>query len=174
MLILAAAVALAGCGSKTNGVSGGSGDFNAADVTFAQSMIPHHQQAVQMARMAKMHASSTELKQLAGKIDATQGPEIKTMTSWLEHWGKGTGSMNGMNHMLGMVSNTDMKGLGAATGAAFDRMFLTMMVRHHMGAIEMARAEQSRGKSPDAVALAKKIEGAQTVEVAKMRKMLKP
>ena len=79
----------------------GGGDFNDADVTFAQSMIPHHEQAVQMAKMAKMHASTPEVKNLADKIEAAQGPEIATMKGWLKDWGKDESSddsMGGMDH----------------------------------------------------------------------------
>lgn len=177
---LVATLALAGCG---NGGSSGSGDFNDADVTFAQSMIPHHEQAVQMAKMAKLHASSAEVKNLADKIESAQGPEIKTMTGWLKDWGKDepSGSMSGMDNgsgssmdMPGMMSDGDMAALGNASGAAFDKMFLTMMIQHHTGAVEMAKTEQSKGKNADAKALAKRIEADQTTEIAEMKKMLNP
>jgi uncharacterized protein (DUF305 family) len=67
-----------------------------------------------------------------------------------------------------------MKKLETATGAEFDQMFLTMMIEHHTGAIEMAKTEQSDGQNPDAVSLAKKIEADQTAELAQMKKLLKP
>ncbi|GAB3669133.1 DUF305 domain-containing protein [Nocardioides korecus] len=169
-LAVVAALALTACGSGSSSGNGG-GDFSNADVTFAQSMIPHHQQAVAMAKMAKAHASSPEVKKLAEKIEAAQGPEISTMQGWLKDWGKSkaSGSMGGMP---GMMSGSDMNGLDKATGAAFDKMFLTMMVAHHTGAIEMAKTEQSKGKNADAMALAKNIEKAQTTEIAQMKKML--
>lgn len=180
-LALVAALALAACGGSTSSSgSGGSSDFNKADVTFTQSMIPHHRQAVQMAKMATMHASTPGVKNLADKVEAAQGPEIKTMTGWLTDWGKkvpsdsesgmsGTGGMS----MPGMMSNADMKRLGTATGAGFDRMFLTMMISHHTGAVEMAKSEQTDGKNADAVALAKKIEADQTAEITQMKRLLK-
>lgn len=86
-----AALTVAGCGNDTdsNGSTGSGGaQFNDADVTFTQSMIPHHEQAVEMATMAQERASSAEVKQLADKIAAAQGPEIDTMTGWLEDWGQ--------------------------------------------------------------------------------------
>lgn len=195
-LALAAALTIAGCGSNDTSTSSttsssSSSSFNDADVTFAQSMIPHHQQAVQMAKMAKMNASSPEVKQLAEKIEAAQGPEIDTMTGWLKEWGKkvpsGSGSgMGGMDHdsdddmgsmgsgdMPGMMSGADMKKMMGASGASFDRMFLTMMTEHHTGAIKMAKTEQANGKSADAVALAKKIEADQTAEITQMKQLLK-
>jgi len=177
-LALVAALALTACGSG-NSKGSGSGDFNNADVTFAQSMIPHHEQAVEMAKMAKMHASTAEVKNVADKIDSAQGPEIKTMNGWLKDWGKpeASGSMGDMasgTGMPGMMSDDEMAGLDKATGATFDKMFLTMMVAHHTGAIEMAKTEQSKGKNADAKALAKKIEAAQTAEIAEMKKLLAP
>lgn len=188
-LALVAALALAGCGNARDNTSraGGSttSSFNDADVTFAQSMIPHHQQAVVMAKMAESHASSPDVKSLAAKIEAAQGPEIATMTGWLKAWGKdvpsadGMGGMGGMDHgmggdgMPGMMGESEMNDLDTATGSGFDRMFLTMMIEHHTGAIEMAKTEQADGQNKDAVALAKKIEADQTAEIAVMKDLLK-
>lgn len=178
-LALVAALALAACGNDAgSGSSSSSSEFNNADVTFAQSMIPHHEQAVEMAKMAASHASTAEVKDLAAKIEAAQGPEIKTMSGWLKAWGKDvpSGSMGGMNHgsggMPGMMSDDDMMSLDSSDGAGFDRMFLTMMIEHHEGAIEMAKTEQADGKNADAVALAKKIEADQTAEIAVMKDLL--
>lgn len=182
-----AALTVAGCGNGTdsNGSNGSTGStdssdgqFNDADVTFAQSMVPHHEQAMEMATMAQERASSPEVKQLAEKIAAAQGPEIDTMTGWLEDWGQevSSDSEGGMDHsgsdMSGMMSDDDMRSLGAATGAEFDQMFLEMMIEHHTGAIEMAQTEQQDGENPDAIALAEKIEADQTAEIAEMQDLL--
>ncbi|MCW2761597.1 MAG: hypothetical protein JWR85_1798 [Marmoricola sp.] len=184
VLAVVAAFALTACGSGDSAGDGG-GDFNDSDVTFAQSMIPHHEQAVEMARMAKMHASTPEVKNLADKIESAQGPEIATMKGWLKDWGKDESSgdsMEGMDHssedsgmdMPGMMSKDDMSGLEKATGTQFDQMFLTMMIAHHTGAIEMAKTEQSKGRNADAKALAKQIDAAQTTEIADMKEMQTP
>lgn len=176
-----AALTVAGCGSDTDSndsTGSGGAQFNDADVTFAQQMIPHHEQAVEMATMAQEQASSTEVKQLAAKIEAAQGPEIDTMTGWLEDWGQEapSDSMGGMDDsgsdMSGMMSDAEMESIGAATGAEFDQMFLTMMIEHHTGAIEMAKTEQQAGENPDAIALAEKIEADQTAEIAQMEDLL--
>lgn len=176
-----AALTVAGCGSDTDSndsTGSGGAQFNEADVTFAQQMIPHHEQAVEMATMAQEQASSTEVKQLAAKIEAAQGPEIDTMTGWLEDWGQEapSDSMGGMDDsgsdMSGMMSDAEMESMGAATGAEFDQMFLTMMIEHHTGAIEMAKTEQQAGENPDAIALAEKIEADQTAEIAQMEDLL--
>lgn len=176
-----AALTVAGCGSDTdsNDSTDSSGaQFNDADVTFAQSMIPHHEQAVEMATMAQERASGTEVKQFAEKIEAAQGPEIDTMTRWLEDWGQEVSpdSEGEMDHsdgdMSGMMSDADMESLGTASGAEFDQMFLEMMIEHHTGAIEMAKTEQQDGENPDAIALAEKIEADQTAEIAQMEDLL--
>jgi uncharacterized protein (DUF305 family) len=173
-----AALTVAGCGSDTDSTDSSGGQFNDADVTFAESMIAHHEQAVEMATMAQERASSTEVTQLADKIEAAQGPEIDTMTGWLEDWGQKVSpdSTGGMDHsgsdMSGMMSDADMERLGAATGAEFDQMFLEMMIEHHTGAIEMAKTEQQDGENPDAIALAEKIEADQTAEIAQMEELL--
>jgi uncharacterized protein (DUF305 family) len=186
-LLSAAGLALSGCGS--NGPTAGrstaketAAAFVNADVTFAQGMIPHHEQAVEMAKLADTRASSPEVKQLAQSIDAAQGPEIQTMTGWLKDWGKDlpsggdSASMPGMDmsggQMPGMMSAEDMSKLEGASGHDFDTMFLTMMIEHHKGAIEMATTEQSEGKNPDAVALAKKIITNQQAEIDTMKGLL--
>ncbi|MGZ4436679.1 MAG: DUF305 domain-containing protein [Nocardioidaceae bacterium] len=146
------------------------------DIAFAQGMIPHHQQAIVMAKLAAAHAGSAQVKQLAARIRAAQGPEIKTMTRWLKSWGART-SMSGMGgmdmgRMPGMMSKAEMKRLSHAGGADFDRMFLRGMITHHEGALTMAQDEIAKGKNPDAITLAKRIKAAQTKEIALMRTML--
>lgn len=173
-----AALTVAGCGSDAESTDSGGGQFNDADVTFAQSMIAHHEQAVEMASMAQERASRPEVKQLADKIEAAQGPEIETMTGWLEDWGQdvSSDSESGMDHSgsdrSGMMSDADMESLGAVTGVEFDQMFLEMMIEHHTGAIEMAKTEQQDGENADAIALAEKIEADQTAEIAQMEDLL--
>jgi uncharacterized protein (DUF305 family) len=182
-LLVASTHTLAACGSNDSpSASGSSSAHNKQDVTFASDMIPHHQQAIQMAKMAKAHAGATEVKQLANGIESAQGPEIKTMTGWLKALGQDapSGSMSGMggkggsspNDMPGMMSDTDMAKLGRATGATFDQMWLKGMIAHHEGAVEMANTEIAKGKNGDAIDLAKSIKAAQAKEIAKMKNML--
>jgi uncharacterized protein (DUF305 family) len=151
--------------------------FNDADVMFAQMMIPHHEQAVEMAELAETRAADTEIKELAAKIKAAQDPEIQTMQGWLTAWGKplpSEGMDHGMGHgMPGMMSEEDMKKLEDAKGKAFDRRFAELMIEHHEGAIEMARTEQSQGSHPEAKELAKTIESAQQAEIEQMQAILK-
>jgi len=179
-LLTAAALTLAGCADDSD--AGGDAKFNDADVTFAQGMIPHHQQAIEMAMLAEDRATSPEVKELAAAIEAAQDPEIETMTDWLETWGEDVpdDDMGGMDHgdmsgddMPGMMSADDMGELEASDGTEFDQMFLTMMIEHHQGAIEAAQTEQKEGENPDALALAKQIETDQTAEIETMQDLLK-
>jgi uncharacterized protein (DUF305 family) len=131
------------------GSSAGASTFNEADVAFAQHMIVHHQQAVEMSALADSRASSAQVKELAGKIKAAQGPEITTM-----------------------MSEADMKKLTDAKGSAFDKQFLTMMIGHHEGAITMANDESAKGSNPEAKALAGKIVADQQAEITEMKDLL--
>jgi uncharacterized protein (DUF305 family) len=188
-LLIAAAVATLGlitaCGN--DGMNHGSGagassapanaSFNDADVMFAQMMIPHHRQAVEMAALAETKASDPEIKQLAAQIKAAQDPEIKTMSDWLTSWGQpsaaATGhSMPGMSGMAGMLSEQEMTALSKATGKDFDRLFARGMIAHHNGAIQMAKDEQANGKHADAKALAATIAKTQAEEVTKLQAIL--
>jgi uncharacterized protein (DUF305 family) len=146
--------------------------FNDADVTFAQMMIPHHEQAVEMADLALMRASDSEIEELAAKIKSAQDPEIQTMKGWLAEWDKPVSS-GGMGHdMPGIMSEEDMKKLETAKGKAFDKLFAQLMIAHHKGAIDMARTEQANGSNPKAKELAKRIETTQQAEVAQLRKVV--
>ena len=159
-----------------SGSSEAASDFNEADVTFATDMIPHHRQAVEMATLAESRADSAEVKSLAKQIMEAQDPEIQTMSGWLSAWGEPVPEdMSGMDmsaSMPGMMSSDEMDDLMNSAGAAFDKMFLTMMIEHHNGAIDMAKTEQAEGQYPDAVALAQQIESAQAKEIATMQDLL--
>jgi uncharacterized protein (DUF305 family) len=146
--------------------------FNDGDAMFAQMMIPHHEQAVEMADLAATRASDPEVKELATKIKAAQAPEIQTMKDWLTDWGIHPDS-GGMGHsMPGVMSEEDMKKLEAAKGKAFDKLFVQQMIAHHNGAIEMAKTEQANGSNADAKELAKTIETTQQAEVEQLQKIL--
>ena len=155
---------------------------NKADVTFASMMIPHHAQAVSMADMALAQATNPKVKALAPKIKAAQGPEIELMSGWLTGWGApvpaadGGSDMSGMEGMGdqtgGMMSDKEMTALKSATGSAFDRMWLQMMVKHHQGALDMAKTALDQGANPEAKKLAKSIIDSQSAEIAEMNSIL--
>jgi uncharacterized protein (DUF305 family) len=178
-------VALAGCGGAAAPSAApepaASAVYAEADVTFVQGMIPHHAQAVAMAELAADRASSPQVTRLAAQIAGAQGPEIEQMHGLLSAWGPhasghashtGSMDMSGVKGMSGMMSDQQMQQLGAATGAAFDRMFLQMMVQHHTGAIEMAGTELRDGQNPDAKTLAQEIIDAQRAEITTMQQLL--
>jgi uncharacterized protein (DUF305 family) len=163
--------------------------FNDADIRFTQMMIPHHRQAVAMAELATERAQNQDVKTLAQRIKNEQDPEIQTMTGFLKAWGApaptADNSMSGMNHsnmnngdmsgtadMPGMMSPEQMTQLSSATGTAFDRMFLQMMIAHHQGAVTDAQREQSDGKNEQAKALASNIITTQTAEINQMQQLL--
>ncbi len=157
--------------SETN-----TGAHNDADIAFAMGMVPHHQQAVEMADMILgKHGIDPQVSALAEKIKAAQDPEITLMTGWLDTWGSpidSMGDMPGMEMGTGMMSEGDMSKLDAATGVDASRLFLEQMVEHHTGAIEMANIELSEGANSAAVALAKNIVTSQTAEISDMTKIL--
>jgi uncharacterized protein (DUF305 family) len=171
--LVVAIVVVAACGG------GSSKPFNGADVTFAQSMIPHHEQAITMAAMAAGQAESSQVKQLAGRIQTAQAPEMQQMTAWLQSWQQPVtttagehGSADHGSDMGGMMSEAEMTQLEGASGSSFDRMFLTMMIKHHQGAVAMAQTEQEDGKFADAKQLAGIIIGAQQGEITEMQQLL--
>ncbi|TCC09881.1 DUF305 domain-containing protein [Kribbella soli] len=184
--LLAAVFGVAGCGDSEAGSMPGmnhgspstpvsaAAAFNAADVAFATQMIPHHQQAVTMADLALRKATTAEVKNLATAIKAAQAPEIEQLSGWLTGWGKPvpTPGEHSGHTMTGMMSPQEMDDLNKATGSMFDRMWVEMMIKHHQGAVAMAKTEQTSGKDAASVALAKKIQTAQTTEIATMQRLL--
>ncbi|MBE0010161.1 MULTISPECIES: DUF305 domain-containing protein [unclassified Arthrobacter] len=200
-LSVAAIVTLAGCGSDTTSSTPGaeptastqemtvstepgtevSAEHNEADVMFAQMMIPHHQQAVEMSEMMlTKNDVSSDVVDLATQIKDAQGPEIETMTGWLEAWdepvepeggmeGHDMGSMGGMD---GMMDADQMADLESAEGDDAARMFLESMTEHHNGAVDMAQEEIDNGENPEAIALAETIVETQQAEIQEMEALL--
>ncbi len=133
-------------------------DFNESDVMFAQMMIPHHQQAVELADLALKSTSSAspEILQLAQQIRDGQEPEIEQMTALLTKWGQPLDSHAAMGHgseMEGMLSEQEMMDLASLTGSEFDAAWIGAMTFHHQGAIAMAGAAANDGINPDIKAL---------------------
>ncbi len=152
--------------------------FNAADVTFAQGMIPHHEQAITMSATALDPArkAGPEVVDLATRIQGAQGPEITLMTGWLKTWAQplhaAGGAHAGMDMGDGMMSDDDMKSLAAASGGEFDKLWTQMMIRHHQGAVTMANGIVNDGKSPEVKALGQKIITTQEAEIAELKDLL--
>lgn len=185
------ALALAGCGTPaappaadgattTTSATAEAAAHNDADVAFVQGMIPHHMQAIDMSELTAGRAAAPQVTDLAAAIAQAQGPEIQQMQGFLQTWNlpavptgsAGIGDMGNTSGMPGMMSGRQMQQLGAASGAAFDRMFLEMMIDHHTGAVEMGQTELRDGENPDARALAQKIIDTQQAEISRMQDLL--
>jgi uncharacterized protein (DUF305 family) len=179
----------------------GTQPHNPADVTFAQQMIPHHQQAVQMSDMIlAKQGLDPRVSDLATQVKAAQQPEIEQMQGWLTQWGeRATPSASsammpsestmpsssmpsttmpsgavtpGMGQMPGMASEQEVTALQNSDGAEAGKLFLTMMIHHHEGAITMAKTEVKSGQNPPAIAMAHSIINTQQQQIDTMQKLL--
>lgn len=157
---------------------GGAKDYNDSDIAFAQGMVPHHAQAVVMAEQALKTSQDDDIRALATQIKAAQDPEIKTMNAWLDDWDAASGhedmgDMDGMKHSTeGMMTKAEMKTLETETGEAFDTAWLTLMIKHHEGAVEQSKTELKDGKNGEAKKLAQQIIDGQEAEIATMQGLL--
>ncbi|MGW5045951.1 DUF305 domain-containing protein [Streptomyces griseoluteus] len=144
---------------------------NAADRSYARMMIVHHTQALKMTALAPRRAQSTQVKRIAERISAAQGPEISAMKGWLATNGKG-GTAHDHGTMPGMATEAQLSGLRAARGKAFDRLFLKLMIAHHEGAITMATDVKAQGNNIRIEEMADDVIAQQTSEIVRMRDML--
>ena len=174
MIVIVGACSSNSDSSKSGAEVSPASGFNEADVMFAQEMIQHHEQAVEMADMALAGSAyaSPQVIELAKRIKSAQGPEIETMKGWLTDWNMPM-KMDHMSNMSGMMSNDEMASLKNLTYAEFDKKWLEMMIMHHQGALETAKAIQSSGKCPPVLKLAGQIVSGQTAEIEEMQLLLK-
>ena len=189
--LVAALLLLAGCSvNVTNGMGdmddmhhsdkdsksdekASSSEFSANDLMFADMMIPHHQQAVEMSDLALKNSTNPDVIALAEKIKAAQAPEIDQMQKWKDSdTSSGHGMMDHSDHgMMGMLSDEEFAALQKAKGADFDKQFLEGMIKHHEGAIDMAEMVVDSVNS-EAAALGKAIIESQTAEIEEMKTLL--
>jgi uncharacterized protein (DUF305 family) len=162
--------------------------YTAADVHFMAGMIPHHAQAIAMARLAATHDASPSIRTLAERIINAQTDEITLLQQWLrdrlQHVPEAKpGPMkmrmsNGMEHdmlMPGMITDAQMQQLDRARGKAFDTLFLTLMIQHHRGAVGMVKelfGSPGAGQDDTVFKMANDINVDQTTEIARMERML--
>jgi len=162
--------------------------FTQADADFMTGMIGHHAQALIMAGFAPTHGASSEVKLLCSRIINAQKDEIATMQNWLRDRNQAVpevhieGSVlmiHGVDeehhHMPGMLSPEQLQELDDARGADFDRLFLTYMIQHHEGAVDMVGVLfDTDGAALDDLAfkLASDIQVDQLTEIARMERML--
>jgi uncharacterized protein (DUF305 family) len=159
-----------------------------ADISFMQGMIGHHAQAVVMAHLVPSRSTHASVRLLAERIDVAQQQEITQMQRWLEAHGAtvpaaDTGAAHA-HHMMGdlpmlmpgMLTAEQMGRLSAASGAAFDSLFLTFMIQHHEGALVMVAklfSTQGSGQEPAIYEFASDVDAGQRAEIARMRALLK-
>lgn len=163
-----------GDASSSPSQSATAASFNDQDVMFAQMMIPHHAQAVEMSDvMLAKDDIDPRVIELAEQIREAQGPEIVLLTSWLEGWGESTEPSGHAGHgMEGMMSDQDMQALDTAGGEDAARLFLDQMIAHHTGALSMAEVDVEQGLNADATQLAKQIVDDQRAEIDTMNSIL--
>ena len=171
------AMALAGCskdasmGMDHEGHSSmASGDLSGDDIMFLQMMIPHHEQAIEMSKLAATNTTNPAVLDLAARIEAAQQPEIELMQKLLSDAGQSSMPGHSMGDN-GMMNESDMAVLSATKDTEFDVLYLTGMVAHHNGAITMAR-EVSESSNSDVKTLANNIITSQATEIAEMTKLL--
>lgn len=154
----------------------GSGALSGADVMFLQMMIPHHQQAVEMADLAMKTSTNAALLKIANSIKTAQTSEIAEMRAWLSMNGASEDVALPPHHMHnmgmgGMLSDADMTALAAATGAQFDRLWLQGMIEHHEGALHMVMMIAD-SQNADMAAFADRIRSVQAAEIEQMQALL--
>jgi uncharacterized protein (DUF305 family) len=137
------------------------------EVMFLKDMIHHHQSAVDMAELAISNTKRAELNKMGRDIISAQKAEIDQMTGWLKGYGESAGSMEQMPGMEKMMN--EMEDLKKAKDAEFDKMFLTMMIKHHKGAIMMSKLVSDRTDRAELKQLANKIIKDQTKEIEQMK-----
>lgn len=179
-VVVAVSLGLAGCAGQATAEPPAAADtareaFNTTDVMFAQMMIPHHEQAVEMSdAILTKDGVDQQVLDLALAIKAAQQPEIDQLREWLDEWGAPEDTDRGghVGHSAGMMTVEDLTALDAATGAEAARLFLEQMVRHHEGAVVMATTEATGGDSAAAQGMASAIIATQTAEIQRMKDLL--
>lgn len=151
--------------------------YTAADVQFMQGMIAHHAQAIHMSRLAEARGANPRIIRLANKIDQSQVAEIRIMQEWLLDNGQFAPDTSSWRTMMmaGMLTEAQLATLDSARGAAFDRAFLTLMIQHHEGALQMVEelfATPRAAQEVDVNVFANEVVTVQTAEIGVMRRML--
>jgi uncharacterized protein (DUF305 family) len=157
--------------------------YSAADVRFMQGMIGHHAQALEMAALVPERTHRDDMRLLAKRIDLSQADEIRMMQHWLEARGQQVpgphahhaAGATGAEMMPGMLSTEEMARLAAASGDAFDRLFLELMIKHHEGALTMVKelyATAGAGQESEIYAFTSDVDADQRMEIDRMRGMI--
>lgn len=151
--------------------------YTVADVEFMQGMIAHHAQAIYMSNLAEAHHADSRVLRLAQKIAQSQISEIRIMQGWLSRNGQAVPDSSSWRtmHMAGMLTPEQLDSLDAARGPAFDHAYLTYMIQHHEGALQMVKdlfATAGAAQDIDVNVFANDVVTVQTAEIGAMERML--
>lgn len=162
LIVAASVLTLTACG--------GPATHNSADVAFARGMVPHHEQALEMADLVAARTENAHVIDLAKRISAAQRPEVDRMNGWLREWNAPVeASAHGHSEAHGRV---DLGDLADLDDTEFDRQWLSLMIQHHRGAVKMAREHLDAGTDPETRGLARDVVEQQEKEIAEMESLL--
>jgi uncharacterized protein (DUF305 family) len=181
-----AAVMTAGATPPATAVAPDTGQrkgYTAADVAFMQGMIGHHAQALDMAALVPSRTQREDFHLMAERITLSQQSEIAQMQRWLRERGEQVPAADAHVHaamghgtlMPGMLTEAELSELQSARGAAFEKRFLELMIKHHEGALKMVKALYApggAGQEPELFILASDVDADQTAEIRRMRALL--
>jgi uncharacterized protein (DUF305 family) len=181
--LLGVALVLGGCGtdvrqstSVTAAVQAGD-SFNDTDVMYLQMTVAHHEQGLEMVRIAEKSSRRPEVKTLAKAVDVTQADEVELIKGWLQGWSKPATvdhdpSLHTAHGGLPATGPAEMAALRKAKGSAFDATFLNLFVAHQHNAVEMAAMESSGGVNPEAKAFAERVRRSRADQIKQMLNLL--
>ena len=183
-VLISAGLLLGGCGTapeatEVTAAVRADGTFNETDVMFLQMMVAHHQQGLEMVRLAEKNATRSEVRILAQAVNATQTDEVKLMTSWLESWSEPTTvdhapSAHADHGGLPATGPEEMAALRKAKKADFETTFLNLFVAHQHNAVEMAHLETTDGVSAETKAFATRIRESRGDQIRQMLTLMNP
>ena len=155
--------------------------YSPADVKFMHDMIPHHNQALQMAELVAERTNRPELIDVAGRIERSQGDEIAFMQTWLRERGEHVpdptahDAMHMSHEMAGMATPEQMAELATLKSTDFDRMFLKLMITHHDGAVTMVEDlldQPGSAYDPTLFEFTNDVTNSQETEIERMNRLL--
>jgi uncharacterized protein (DUF305 family) len=165
IVVVAVLMLLGGCGTARRAAQTApaataavSPDFNAADVTFVRTLIPHHREGVALARLGTAKAARADVRLLAGAIVATQDDEAQRMAGWLATWRQPA------------APAPSGSPTAALRTAAFDDAFLDALIAHQEEAIKIAETETGAGRNRNALAFARQVVESRTAQVDQLRR----
>ena len=184
VVLVSAAMLLGACGTapttseaKVSAVVQAEGAFNDTDVMYLQMMVAHHEQGLEMVKLAEKSAKRDDVRILAEAVDATQSDEVKMMTGWLTQWSAPTTvdhapSAHADHGGLPATGPEEIAALKKAKGAKFETAFLNLFVAHQHNAVEMAHMETKQGSNAEAKAFADRVRASRADQIQQMLQLM--